>query len=57
MEGNICGKLYIQYNLTFCHLVVKKTDNHRIILEDNTRYTETQYNTEKELETLAVKNR
>jgi predicted Zn-dependent protease len=56
VEGNICGKLYIQYNLTFCHLVVKKTDNHRIIL-DNTRYTETQYNTEKELETLAVNNK
>jgi hypothetical protein len=35
---------------------VKKSDT-RIILEDSTRYTETQYKTEKELETLAVKNK
>jgi hypothetical protein len=34
----------------------EKTDSHRIILEDNIRYAETEYNTEKELETLAVKN-
>jgi hypothetical protein len=35
---------------------VKKTDSHRIILEDNTRYAESEYDTEKDLENLAIKN-
>ena len=36
---------------------MKKADTHRVILQDGTRYSETQYNKEIELETLAVKNK
>jgi hypothetical protein len=36
---------------------VKKEYNNRIALEDNSRYTEVKYDSEKELETLAVQKK
>lgn len=36
---------------------MKKEDTRRIVIEENARYSESLYNTEKELETLAFKNK